>query len=945
MIMNYLAAKIFLCFIILFSATISFSQTKLPDSPIKTVYIVPFSHYDFGFVEPPDAVRERATRHIDEVIRVAEENPNFKWTIESVWQVNEWLKRQRKPSSVLPKDKEKIERLMSLIRSGRISLSASWGSMHTDFMGGEELNRLIYDYTALSKAYNIKTELAMLNDVPGHPTTMPGVLAGSGMKYMVTGANTFLMNATEIAPGKVPFYWQGPDGSKILTWISQGNRGAYVEAATEFYLDPFSHDPYTDRRPFEMFNPEMIGKTTPIQEMELGMTKLLDRYNAGGYKYDAVMVLAAHDFVEPTDVLNLEKAIALWKQHHPQIELKIATPPEFFKYIESKYSDQIPTFKGEWSGLWSESKTQSPQISASARYVHDHAPAAETMWSALSMSRKFTVPVGNVASIFELMLTYDEHSGAGNNGWPQLNSRKPLEDQNLQYVDFMKRAVSETDLLINDGLKAMSQANRHEQPPSQPFGSVPVMVYNALSWNRSDVVKIAPPNGRSITKIQTSNGSEVEFDTDADGNAVFVAENIPAMGYATFDVVSQIAQPVTSLRQLRGSQLTFGNFTVTADKNGSISSIKDNSSNRELINAKGELPFNELLRVEGSEASKIVYPDPAHIKLMSGKQMAEMVISRPRSAFPETRITLYKNLDRVDLKNELDRGKFPFVGGSGNWADSYYFAFPLNVSANNMKFIRGGQKWFDMLPDDYMAGARKDSVTTQHLVGFTDGKATAMIAHKQAFHWVFPSFISTKVRAKDAPAEFPAMYMGKFPLTEATIYSRAIRHSNQADTHDAATVNMATVEPGFGNRLIFEYSFASDAEFDAVKAWRLGSAFNVPLRATYITSKPVVSTQSFFGIDQPNVQIVTVKPLAESSVRGEVSSAPLPPRQDKMFIIRLQEFAGKAATAKISLPAKVKKATLVSLTEERDIQAISQIDPLTVSLKPYQTATVKIEIE
>ena len=99
-----------------------FSQGKLPASSIKTIYVIPSSHYDFGFVDAPDAIRERATRHIDEVIRVAESDPNFRWTIESVWQVDEWLKRQRKPSSVLPLDKEKIARLMNLIKSGQIVL-------------------------------------------------------------------------------------------------------------------------------------------------------------------------------------------------------------------------------------------------------------------------------------------------------------------------------------------------------------------------------------------------------------------------------------------------------------------------------------------------------------------------------------------------------------------------------------------------------------------------------------------------------------------------------------------------------------------------------------------------------------------------------------------------------------------------------------------------------
>ena len=59
-----------------------------------------------------------------------------------------------------------VERLMKLIRSGRIAMSMAWGSMHTDFMGGEELNRLAYDFTKLKNSYNITSELAMMNDVP-----------------------------------------------------------------------------------------------------------------------------------------------------------------------------------------------------------------------------------------------------------------------------------------------------------------------------------------------------------------------------------------------------------------------------------------------------------------------------------------------------------------------------------------------------------------------------------------------------------------------------------------------------------------------------------------------------------------------------------------------------------------------------------------------------------
>ena len=77
MTMKFITVKLLIAFTVLSASVFSQGSAKLPESPIKTVYLVPFSHYDFGFVEPPDAVRERAARHIDEVIRVAEENPNF----------------------------------------------------------------------------------------------------------------------------------------------------------------------------------------------------------------------------------------------------------------------------------------------------------------------------------------------------------------------------------------------------------------------------------------------------------------------------------------------------------------------------------------------------------------------------------------------------------------------------------------------------------------------------------------------------------------------------------------------------------------------------------------------------------------------------------------------------------------------------------------------------
>lgn len=325
--------------------------------------------------------------------------------------------------------------------------------------------------------------------------------------------------------------------------------------------------------------------------------------------------------------------------------------------------------------------------------------------------------------------------------------------------------------------------------------------------------------------------------------------------------------------------------------------------------------------------------------------MTEISVLRERSSFPVSRITIYNDLDRVEIRNELDPDQFPFIGGNNNWNDSYYFAFPFNVSKENLKVLRGGHRWFESLPDDYLPGARRDSLSTQHMFGFTDGRASALVAHRQAFHWVFPGYVPTKIRPKDSPAGLPAMFTGKFPLPEATIYSRALRQGMQADTHDVGIINIHTVEPGLTGRMVFEYAFAADGVFDPVRAWRLGNDFNVPLHAQYAAVPPAGITRSFFAADQPNVQIVAVKTRTDNVVRGEVTSAPLNPAVNKEFIIRLQEFAGRGGNVTVNVPARIKSAALMSLTENVELRKIAAVSPLRIEMRPFETATVRIEIE
>ena len=190
---------------------------------------------------------------------------------------------------------------------------------------------------------------------------------------------------------------------------------------------------------------------------------------------------------------------------------------------------------------------------------------------------------------------------------------------------------------------------------------------------------------------------------------------------------------------------------------GTIRSIRDKSANRELVNANGELPFNDLLRVEGPDASKVAYPVAPKISVKKGVQMTEITVDRERSSFPLTRITIYNDLDRVELRNELDPTKMPFAGGNNNWNDSYYFAFPFNVSKDGLEGdTRRAALVRHVCRTIILPGARKDSVSTQHLFGLTDGQVDRAARTSAGVSLgLFRVMFRQKLGRKDAPTEFP----------------------------------------------------------------------------------------------------------------------------------------------------------------------------------------------
>jgi len=870
---------------------------------------MPSSHWDLGFIAPPEEVLPKLKPHIDEVIANAKRDPEFRWTIESVWQIREWLARTTEGNN---KDPQQIKDFVDLVNNGQIQVSAVFGSMHTEFMGAEQLNRITYDMKDLEKRLGIKTDFAMMDDVPGFTLRLPQILARSGIHYLVNGSNLFLAGGTSLSPGQVPFYWQSPDGSRVLTWQTQSRFGGYTEAFADYYLDPAAREPYTK----EHFYPKEWEGLPKLEIMQRGVDKLLDKYGKAGYPYDAVLLLYLHDFVSSNEeAMQLLPAIREWNAAGKQPRIVVCTPAEFFRHMEAQYgNDKFPSYAGDWSGLWSEVKLNSPVISAQARWLQDHAPVAELLWSLLTFRNFTSLPAGNLEDTRIKLFKYDEHSGAAQVGWPKLMSRAEIDQQNREYVGYTNSGQEDIRNLIDSGLQTLfSQV---------PAGKRTVVVFNPVSWQRTDVARLKSKEDVVLRDVVT--GHPVAVQRVSADEVEFAATDIPALGHKSYSIETRAGNPTpakTSAATKESASATsidnsFYRIRVRSS-DSAVTSIYDKQLQRELVDSAGDKTANQLLRWTAWSSLPIGIAQIA-IHVETGPVFDRIIIQRPGTLWPETQITLYHAMKRIEFANLLDRERMPFVA-SNQPGEYYSFNLPFHFQGSAQVWVEDGTG-YHRIPADYLPGARTDAAVPQHslvLVGQSDGRTLRVtLSEREPFF----NYLTGLPSAKG-----PNTFLNAVRLT-------VMHKQDQGDTRDLGMVNFSTVEPGLPAQSSYHFALSSaDGDLNPAESYREGVSFDVPLMVTELAGgmAPAQPQGSYFSLSSEDIALLAFKPSADGN--------------PEHYTVRLQEIAGNKAVTEFKSPLKITTAEETNLTENEVLGPIP-INPLRVTLLPHQTMTLRLNI-
>ncbi|MCC6389027.1 MAG: hypothetical protein IT167_00390, partial [Bryobacterales bacterium] len=658
------------------------SQYELPaeqrTGTIKRILVLAHSHLDIGFTLPPDQVARDYKDNIDTAIRLARDNADFRWTIESTWMLAEWLRRTD--------DDRLIAEFAGMLKDGRIALGAAFGNMHSGLIGTEEMNRMVYLAESFRRRFGIRVEVAFQNDVPGFSWAYPRMLANSGVKYLITGLNLFIGGGNSLGVSQTPYYWVGPDGSRVLTF--------------------FTYDSYVEGYRWK------LRDGIPMDEIERIVPRRLAWLERNGYRYDTYLLMhSPGDNSDPMGAYQTLLRVREWNTRHPELEMKMATAEEFFTYITEKQGQGLTEARGDATGHWELVKLGAPEVSSRMRETSNLLPAAETLATITSLLRGAAFPKFDFGEAWRELLTYHEHTAGAGAGWPGYYTRWQTDWSNAAHYAAAMGGYSNTRQLFDKAIARLVGSSPISDPArKESEAQATVLVYNGLSWPRGGLVEVSrlprALNEGPLEVVDHVSGRVLPCEDipETKRRLLFYSLTVPATGYRLYTIRKSDGQTLPKDDAVA--------IEVRWNEQGWISSLRDVRTREEIVDSGSENPFGGILvAAANSESARKYMPHAGQATapvISDGPVSRRVQVQRKDSPLRRTVVTLYRGATYVDLAFDLDMRAIPDGG------PRYGIALP----------IKSGQVWIDgagmiyQVPRDILPGGGAPQYTPQHFVHY-----------------------------------------------------------------------------------------------------------------------------------------------------------------------------------------------------------------------------------
>jgi alpha-mannosidase len=522
-----------------FDASLRQSQAKLealkPWLQQFNIRIVGNSHIDMAWLWPWTETVEVVRNTFQSVLDLMREYPDFKFTMSSA-RTYEWMQE---------KYPDLFKQIEQRVKEGRWEIiGGMWVEPDLNMPDGESLVRqILVGKRYFQKNFGVDVKIGWNPDSFGYNYQLPQIYKKSGMDYFVTQKLLWAHEFT-VFPYKL-FWWQAPDGSRLLTYFPHDYAGG-IDA------EPLATD-------LSIWMPSIYGKTVPDKP------EMMHLYGVGDHGGGPTRIMLDH-----ADQLRAPDAV------FPKLEFSFAR--DFFSDLEKKLpSMQVPTWDGELYFAYHRG-VFTTQAETKRRIRH----AEETVLNA----EKFA----SLASLYGRPYPQDGMELTWKNLlFDHFHDIMPGSGIAVNYLD-AKRNLEDVDRAANDvTMGSLREIAAHVNTQGE---GVPVLIFNSLSWPRSEVTEVEAqlPAPANQIEVVDSTGRPAEsqllsLDAETHRAHFLLLSKTPAMGYQTYFVRPAPAAPVVH-SMLKASSDTLENefLRVKIDpQTGCMTSLFDKRSGIEAL--------------------------------------------------------------------------------------------------------------------------------------------------------------------------------------------------------------------------------------------------------------------------------------------------------------------------------------------------------------------------
>ena len=613
------------------------TQLKPVDAYAKrfTIYFNSNAHIDAAWLWRSKETIEVCKNTFASVLNMFNARQDFTYT-QSAAAYYDWMER------LYP---EIFKEIQKRVKEGRWEVvGGMWIEPDCNIPSGESWARhLLYAKSYFRQKLGVDVKIGWNPDSFGYNWNMPQFYQNAGIDAFIT--QKIGWNDTNVFPYRL-FWWEGPDGSRVLSYF------------------PFDYVS-------EVKNGYQLVDWLRQFEANTGLTKMMILFGVGDHGGGPSM--------DMLDRIDAFKKLDIF----PTIEFGNST--KYLQWIKEHDLSKIPVWKDEL-------------------YLEYHQGTYTTQANMKKYNRGNEVLLTNAEKFSTLASLSGRpyNSGALEEAWRKLMFNQfhdilPGSSIREVYVDATETHKAAQEIGTFELMGSLQQLVQHVNTSSLR-GGIPVVVFNPLAWDRSDIVKVALPKADETDYAVVDNGGkEVTSQIVQTGRyqreVMFIAQNVPSLGYKLYQLKKQ--KPANSGNLVVTKEKIENNFfAVSVDpQSGWVKSIIDKRNGKEVLGGQGNelqlladypreydawnIGLTGVSYPSTFRKAEIVESGPLRVVLRLTRDYLKPGTKKdfPTEDFPSSFFTqdiiLYDGIDRIDFKTDVDW-----------WEDKTFLkvAFPVSVS-------------------------------------------------------------------------------------------------------------------------------------------------------------------------------------------------------------------------------------------------------------------------